>query len=130
MKMTPIKALERACMITDGETIVIPRYLAESLIDYIKNPDAYLKQYLLPGRSLTAIERAVLTKLQLSPGVPVRNTKLLKCSRTASLQSLWVHINRLRDKIDPRRCEIHSVRCVGYQLEIRDHDKNHHDHEQ
>lgn len=120
--MIPVKQLERLCQITEGDTIPISRKLAEDLVVSLSggdDPDKPVRDLLLNGRYLTSIERALLVKMQLANGYPVESKQLLSCSRAASLESLWVHIHRLRNKLDTRKAVIQAVHGIGYQLEVK-----------
>jgi DNA-binding response OmpR family regulator len=123
--MTPLRLLRQHLITQAGKNITIPRELAENLIIALAEPASASQQfgsYINAGHWLTPIETALLQKLAANPGIIISSDVLLKCSQASSTPSLWVHIKRLRYKLNWETCVIHTVNRQGYIFEERGED--------
>lgn len=78
--------------------------------------DALDAGYTVSGARLTRIEKAIYSELRLNAGLIVSTERLLSVSGAATNQSLWVHMRRLRCKLEEAGGteDIRTVNGVGY----------------
>ena len=118
--MTPLKQLERLYIEQhSGDCVNVPRELVERLLEIRRDRQASVQMYLKERRILTPTELTLFSALLKTPGHPVSKRDLLTATGAASIESLWVHVYRMRDKINPQVAEVHAVTRFGYMVELR-----------
>lgn len=101
-----------------GDLIFVPRHVVADIIDHLQDTRNRHVTLIREGEHYTPIEGRIVDRLMQVPGVPV-DPKTLCQSARCSIASLWVHIRRLRDKLDPKQANLRTVRDVGYYMEVR-----------
>ncbi|TXH46234.1 MAG: winged helix family transcriptional regulator [Desulfurellales bacterium] len=104
-----------------GDLIFVPRTVVADLIEHLADIRTMHSDILLEGEHLTPKQARIMHRLMQAPGVVV-SPKLLSRDSGCSIDCLWVHIRRLRDKLDPARAHLRTVRDVGYYMEVLNED--------
>jgi len=115
---SPIERLRQIYMDNAGEFVFVERDLISDVLDQVFNESDGFSKYLLPYERLTPTESRIFTRLMRIPGHPVPPTVLLVDIKMGSADTLWVHVHRLRAKLDPRAASLNTVRGVGYYIEL------------
>lgn len=100
-----------------GDLIFVPRQVVSALIEQLSDIRTMHSDLLLEGEHLTPKQARIMHRLMQAPGVVV-SSKLLSRDSGCSIDCLWVHIRRLRDKLNPVRAHLRTVRDVGYYMEV------------
>lgn len=103
-----------------GDMLMLPRWVVGGLLQGMGDPHEHLDKYLLPSNRLTPAEKRILARLEILPNVVIDKDEVLRASGCNDHPSLWVHVRRLRMKIDPHLAKLRTVRGVGYFLEMID----------
>lgn len=115
--MTLSQELTRHYILQDGNTLTIPRTLAEKIIETLEMssaPDVW-QQHIEPGEQLTPKESVIMACLTAHINGVTPTAKLLAASNIKKSNSLWVHVYRIREKIKDT-VEIDTVNRRGYIL--------------
>lgn len=118
--MTFLEQLQVCCEAQVGRSVLISRSLAAGLLDLLgaMAGEVELGGLLSDGQQLTGCELALLQVLYRMPGRVVETERLVAESGIKNKASLWVHIHKLRGKMNCGRGVIQSSRR-GYWLELR-----------
>lgn len=116
-----VAALREAYLNQQGDLIFVPRSVVADMIERMGDTRTRHVDLLLEGEHLTPIEARIVARLMDVPGVPV-SQRIICAESRCSAESLWVHIRRLRDKLDPNRAHLRTVRDVGYYMEVSDNE--------
>lgn len=102
-----------------GDVIFVPRDVVSDIIEQMFDVRTLHTDLLLEGEHLTPTQGRIVDRLMQVPGVVVPPSVLSEDSDCTE-ESLWVHIRRLRDKLDPAKACLRTVRLVGYYMEVKD----------
>lgn len=114
-----VQQLRSACLSQRGAQLLwLPRTVIEELIIGLDDPYRHLEKFILDlAEPLTPTEQRILARLAPLPGAVVSTSEIMRCAGCSSAESLWVHMRRLREKLNPDMALLHTVRGVGYYLE-------------
>lgn len=113
--------LERKAAGMTDETpyCVLSRSMVHRVIDALGRPPVEDLWLMEVQRRLTPTEFRIYQALYRARGKAVENALLLRGARIAQLETLWVHVRRLRMKAEMYGLgEIKTVRECGYFLEM------------
>lgn len=114
--LTPsIDTLTRTLERSNADPVRIDRTELATLRDTLCDLRVIFRE---PSVHLTATERAIYHALSLANGQLVTFEELVEAINSRSIKSLWVHIRRLREKLDTagEGEEIDTIRSRGYLL--------------
>lgn len=101
-----------------GDILFVPRNVVADIIEQMIDVRTLHTNLLREGEYLTPTQGRIVNRLMQVPGVVVP-PKVLSDDSDCTEESLWVHIRRLRDKLDPTKAQLRTVRQVGYYMEVQ-----------